>query len=73
MVSALLTAIYMLSIVVRAFFPGKDFDYESIRDVEDPNWMMLVPLSLFCVGMLVIGLHPQPLLSLFEMIAAGLY
>ncbi|MDE7428325.1 MAG: proton-conducting membrane transporter, partial [Lachnospiraceae bacterium] len=30
LVSALLTAIYMLSIVVRAFFPGKDFDYGTV-------------------------------------------
>ncbi len=31
--SALLTAIYMLSIVVWAFFPQKDFDYASLEDV----------------------------------------
>lgn len=73
LVSAILTAIYMLTIVMRAFFPRQDFDYEAIADVEDPNWMMLVPLSLFCVGMLVIGLHPQPLLTLFETIANGLF
>ncbi len=73
LISAILTAIYMLTIVMRAFFPRQDFDYETIADVEDPNWMMLVPLSLFCVGMLVIGLHPQPLLTLFETIANGLF
>ena len=33
LVSALLTAIYMLTISVRAFFPGRDFDYSTISDV----------------------------------------
>lgn len=69
LISAILTAIYMLTIVVRAFFVHQDFEDETIKDVEDPNWMMLLPLLLFCVGMLAIGLHPQPLLSLFENIA----
>ena len=73
LISAILTAIYMLTIVMRAFFPKQDFDYDTIADVEDPNWMMLLPLALFCVGMIVIGLHPQPLLSLFESIANGLF
>ena len=35
LISALLTAIYMLSIVVRAFFPGKDFDYAAIEGYKD--------------------------------------
>lgn len=69
LISALLTAIYMLTIVVRAFFVQENFDDDTIKDVEDPNWMMLLPLLIFCVGMLAVGLHPQPLLSLFENIA----
>ena len=73
LVSAILTAIYMLTIVIRAFFPKQDFDYGTIRDVEDPNWIMLLPLSLFVVGMVVLGLHPQPLIEIFEAIANGLF
>lgn len=71
MISALLTAIYMLSIVVRAFFPGKDFDYGTIRDVEDPNWMMIVPLVIFVVIMFVFGLHSGPVMQLLQTIAAA--
>lgn len=58
LVSALLTAIYMLTIVVRAFCPGKEFDYRVIADVKDPNRMMILPLTVFVIVMLVIGLHP---------------
>lgn len=59
LVSALLTAIYMLTVAVRAFFPAKDFNYESISDVEDPNWIMILPLVIFVAAMFMIGLHPQ--------------
>lgn len=72
LISALLTAIYMLTIVIRAFFPGKDFDYGTIRDVEDPNWMMLAPLSIFAVILLALGLHSGPLIELLQTIAAAL-
>ncbi len=66
LISALLTAIYMLTISVRAFFPGKGFDDSSIRDVKDPNWMMWLPLAVFVVAMIVFGVHPQPLISALE-------
>jgi len=59
LISALLTAIYMLTIVVRAFFPGKDFDYRTVSEAKDPNWMMLLPLVVFTAVMFLIGLHPQ--------------
>lgn len=72
LLSALFTAIYMLSISVRAFFPGKDFDYDTIREVHDPSWMMLVPLVIFAVVMFVFGLHPQPVVSGLENIVSVL-
>ena len=37
-------------------FPGKDFDYGAIADVDDPNWMMLVPLGVFAFLILFFGL-----------------
>lgn len=73
LISALLTAIYMLSIVIRAFFPAKDFDYETIADVEDPNWYMLLPLSLFVVAIVVFGLYSAPIVEFFTKIADGVY
>ena len=72
LISALLTAVYMMTISVRAFFPGRNFDYEKLHDVEDPNWMMLLPLVLFVAAMLVFGLHPQPVLHALESVAAAM-
>lgn len=72
LVSALLTAIYMMTISIRAFFPGKDFDYDTISDVEDPNWMMILPLVIFVIAMFVFGLHPEPMIAALESIAAAM-
>ncbi len=82
-ISALLTAIYMLTIVVRAFFPPKDCDLLSTEkdpdagekivpynEVTDPNWLMLLPLCLFAIAIIGFGLHPQPLINLFQEIAS---
>lgn len=71
LVSALLTAIYMLSIVVRAFFPGKDFDYNTVSDVKDPNWKMLLPLFVFTIFIVLFGLYSQPLVDFFMDVANG--
>ena len=63
LVSALLTAIYMMTISVRAFFPGKNFDYQKLEGVKDPGIQMLLPLLVFVAVMLVFGLHSQPVIS----------
>ncbi len=73
LISALLTAIYMLTIVVRAFFPGKDFDDSSIKEFKDPNWKMLLPLFVFVFFIIAFGLYSQPLTDFFRDVAAGLY
>lgn len=69
MVSALLTAIYMLTIVVRAFFPGRDFEYERISDVQDPNWLMILPLAIFVIVMFYFGLCSGPVMAFLQNVA----
>lgn len=71
LISALLTAIYMLSIVVRAFFPHKDFDYETIKNVEDPNWYMIFPLVVFALCIIYFGLHSSHIVEFFTNVANG--
>lgn len=72
LISALLTAIYMLSIVIRAFFPAKDFDYSVWQGVKDPGWRMMLPLTLFVVAMFAFGLYSTPLIEYFFDVAVGL-
>lgn len=73
LISALLTAIYMMSIVIRAFFPGRDFDYSTLSGVRDPNWKMLVPLFAFTFFIILFGVYSQPLVNFFHEVAAGLW
>lgn len=71
LISALLTAIYMLSIVIRAFFPPIDSDMEKTEEYKDPNWLMLAPLFLFAAAMLIFGLHSAPIVQFFTDISNG--
>lgn len=73
LISALLTAIYMMSIVMRAFFPSSDFKGDAIAKVTDPGWKMYVPLIICALGNLALGLFSQPLVQFFMDIAAGKY
>lgn len=70
LVSALLTAIYMMTISVRAFFPGRDFDYSRLEGVKDPGIQMLLPLVVFSVAMVVLGLHSQPVITALTELAS---
>jgi multicomponent Na+:H+ antiporter subunit D len=69
LISALLTAIYMMSIVMRAFEPGNDFHDGRIKEYKDPNILMLLPLVIFTIMIVVFGLHSQPFVDYFMQIA----
>ena len=73
LISALLTAIYMLNVVVRAFFPKQGFDYATIQNVKDPGWKMCLPLLICAAGVIVLGVYSGPLVEFFADIAAGMY
>lgn len=72
MVSALLTAGYLLPIVVDAFFPGRDFDYASLRKKE-PNFLMTVPLVLFSIAAVVLGIMPGRLMDIIANISGMIF
>lgn len=68
LISALLTAIYMLAIVVRAFFPTREASVEQNAPITDPSWRMLLPLGICVVVMLLIGLHPAILTDVMKQV-----
>ena len=70
LVSALLTAIYMLGIVVRAFFPREGADQ---IEAGDPSWQMCLPLLVCSAGVVFLGLFSAPLIDFFRDIAMGIY
>lgn len=73
LISALLTAIYMFTIVIRAFFPGRDFDMLSSGEIKDPNWKMLAPLFIFTIFIIFFGLYSGPVTGFFADVAGGVY
>lgn len=68
LLSALLTAGYLLPITLQGFFPGADYDYGALKKKE-PSWLMMVPVLVLTVLSVVIGLFPGGLIQyLLQMI-----
>lgn len=59
LLSALLTAGYLLPITVQGFFPGADYDYDALQKKE-PAKMMLIPILILTVLSVLVGLFPNP-------------
>ncbi len=57
--SALLTAGYLLPIVTAGFFPGRDFSGER----KEVGKTMLAPMLCFSAASVLLGLFPGPLMS----------
>ena len=68
LLSALLTAGYLLPITLQGFFPGADYDYGALKKKE-PSWLMTVPILVLTILSVVIGLFPGGLIQyLLQMI-----
>ena len=69
LVSALLTAIYMLGVVSRAFFPSTE---SAVREtVRDPGWQMCLPILVCAAVTVIMGLWAEPLIDFFRAVAWG--
>ncbi len=70
--SAFLCAIYTLSVSVRAFFPikGTDRFAESKDPIHEPK-LMLIPIAVFGILNIILGIWPQPVIRFLQMIAQG--
>ena len=71
LLSALLTAIYMLSVVSRAFFPSRR--ETALETAADPSWQMCLPLLACSGATVVLGFCSQPLVDFFLAIASGTF
>lgn len=71
LVSAVLTAGYLLPVVTSAFFPGKDYDEGSIEPMlSRPPANMQLPLTLLSTAALLTGVFAGPLVRYFGRFAA---
>lgn len=58
LVSALLTAGYLLPLTIRGFLPGADYDYAHLQKREPSPWMT-VPIVILTSLSVLIGLFPN--------------
>ena len=70
--SALMTAVYILTVAIRAWFPDQGYDAGSNEGITDPNWEMKLPLGIFAVTVLVFGLCSEPLMRVLRLVAQGI-
>lgn len=71
LISALLTAGYLLPITIQGFFPGDDFDYENLKKCEGDGFMV-IPLILLTVLSVVLGMFPNAVIDFLTNIVSGL-
>ena len=69
LVSALLTAGYLLPITMQGFFPGEGYDASRFAGKE-PSRLMLLPLLIFAALTVILGCLPNALTDAFEAFAA---
>lgn len=65
LISALLTAGYLLPITIRGFLPGEDYNY-SVLKKKEPAWMMVIPLLVLTVLAVGMGVFADGLLDLIR-------
>ncbi len=64
LISALLTAIYMLNVVVRAFFPGENTDVKALAGISEAGGLMTVPMVVLAAACVAFGVYSQPIIDL---------
>ena len=69
LLSAILTAAYLLSISIRAFYVGEN---QTIEPKCEVSWRMLVPMSAFALLSVLLGMFASGLIAYFEAIAQTL-
>ena len=71
LISALLTAGYLLPITISGFFPGKDF--KATEKNGEGGVVMWLPIVLFAAAALLMGLFSGGLVECFSALAAALF
>lgn len=67
-VSALLTGGYLIPIFVDAFFPGQDYKYDKLTNLEASKFMT-IPLIILTAAAVLLGMFPNFLIDFFNSIA----
>ena len=73
LISALLTAGYLLPVTMKGFLPGKDPRYQQgTPGDEEPPGFMLVPMAILAALTFIFGIFPNPLTKYIVQLVSGL-
>ncbi len=71
-VSAILTAIYLFSVVIAMYFRPLNAEMAQFEEQKkDPSWMMKLPFAILAVTVIVLGVYSGPLVTFLKDIAGG--
>lgn len=70
--STLLTTLYMMTVVVRAYFPVGELDAVALSKIHDPDAMMKIPLVILATSGVVLALYSNQLIGFLRLVADGL-
>lgn len=72
LVSALLTAGYLLPVIMKGFFPGSEVVCEEYQTRQEPNIKMLIPVAVLAALTLLAGVFPNLLTTYITGLVSGL-
>ena len=72
LISALLTAIYVIDIIIKAYFKKpNEYNKENYEVAHECNYKFLIPIGTFAILSLVLGLFGSPLMELLSSLLIG--
>ena len=69
--STLLTTLYMMTIIVRAYFPVGELDQQVLDQIHDPGVRMTVPLLILTAAGVILALCSNRLIDFLQMVGSG--
>ena len=69
--STLLTTLYLITIVARAYFPVGQLDTAALDRIRDPGWSMKVPLILLTASGVLLALVSDGLIRFLALVSQG--
>jgi len=71
MFSAFMTAVYLLEIITKAYFPSKHLDMEELNHVKEAPKKLWVPMAVITAVMVSVLFWATPLFDFLETVAKG--
>ena len=72
LISAVLTAVYLMSVSFAMYFRPFEADEHTLEGAKaDPTWKMKLPFAVLCVAIVLCGLFSNKIITVLEMLSAG--